>query len=149
MWSHCVLSVLTSGDCATQWAPSGEALLSHSHITLGQWKDRILQLQDLSAVLWDNMGIATLAEFRYSEALKAGNEALVGRAPFLAFLKSPAKDFSRLIRSPFPSAGRRTFGSRAPCFAGSCRAWLTCCLRAYRKATWKVVRVLWRIPTLS
>lgn len=68
-WSRCVLGVLSSSESVGRWAPSGEALLSHSYITLGEWKDRIQQLQDLSAVLWDNMGMPTLAEFRYSKAL--------------------------------------------------------------------------------
>ncbi|KAI4802110.1 hypothetical protein KUCAC02_019968, partial [Chaenocephalus aceratus] len=40
------------------------ALLSLSHVTLGEWKERIQQLQDVSAVLWDNMAIPALAEFR-------------------------------------------------------------------------------------
>lgn len=69
MWSRCVLGVLSSSESGGQWAASGEALLSHSYITLGEWKDRIQQLQDLSAVLWDNMGMPSLAEFRYSKAL--------------------------------------------------------------------------------
>lgn len=71
VWSRCVLGVLSSSESGGQWAPSGEALLSHSYITLGEWKDRIQQLQDLSAVLWDNMGMPSLAEFRYSKALSA------------------------------------------------------------------------------
>lgn len=105
VWSRCVLGVLSSSESLCQWAPSGEALLSHSNITLGEWKDRIQQLQDLSAVLWDNMGMPTLAEFRCSKAaatqlygqclnrhkscfsyqkhqqnISAGNEALCGES---------------------------------------------------------------------
>lgn len=64
VWSRCILGVLGSSESVTGWAPSGEALLSHSYITLGEWTDRIQQLQDLSAVLWDNMGMSSLAEFR-------------------------------------------------------------------------------------
>lgn len=64
VWSHCILGVLGSSESVCGWAPSGEALLSHSYITLGEWTDRIQQLQDLSAVLWDNMGMSSLAEFR-------------------------------------------------------------------------------------
>lgn len=65
VWSRCILGVLSSCERVGRWSPSGEALLSHSYMTLGEWKDRLLQLQDLSAVLWDNMGMPSLAEFRY------------------------------------------------------------------------------------
>ncbi|XP_011610045.2 midasin isoform X2 [Takifugu rubripes] len=67
VWSRCILGVLGSSESVTGWAPSGEALLSHSYITLGEWTDRIQQLQDLSAVLWDNMGMSSLAEFRLTD----------------------------------------------------------------------------------
>lgn len=60
-----MLGVLGSSETGGQWEPSGEALLSLSHVTLGEWKDRIQQLQDVSAVLWDNMAIPTLAELRW------------------------------------------------------------------------------------
>lgn len=64
VWSHCMLGVLGSCESGSQWEPSGAALLSLSHVTLGEWKERIQQLQDMSAVLWDNMAVPTLAEFR-------------------------------------------------------------------------------------
>lgn len=59
-----MLGMLSSGETGGRWEPSGVALLSLSHVTLGEWKERIQQLQDVSAVLWDNMAIPTLAEFR-------------------------------------------------------------------------------------
>lgn len=59
-----MLGVLSSSEAAGQWEPSGEALLSMSRVSLGEWKERILQLQDVSAVLWDNMALPSLAEFR-------------------------------------------------------------------------------------
>lgn len=59
-----MLGVLSSSDAEGRWEPSGEALLSLSHVTLGEWKERIQQLQDVSAVLWDNMAFPSLAEFR-------------------------------------------------------------------------------------
>lgn len=65
VWSHCMLKVLSNCENGGQWEPSGEALLYYSHVSLGEWKERIQQLQDVSAVLWDNMAIPTLAEFRY------------------------------------------------------------------------------------
>nr|XP_046228345.1 midasin isoform X2 [Scatophagus argus] len=64
VWSRCMLGVLSNCETGGQWHPSGTALLSMSHVTLGEWKERIQQLQDVSAVLWDNMAIPTLAEFR-------------------------------------------------------------------------------------
>ncbi|XP_035534963.1 midasin [Morone saxatilis] len=64
VWSRCMMGVLSSSDTGGRWEPSGVALLSLSHVNLGEWKERIQQLQDVSAVLWDNMAIPTLAEFR-------------------------------------------------------------------------------------
>ncbi|KAM6905784.1 midasin isoform 2-T2 [Lycodopsis pacificus] len=64
VWSCCMLGVLCSSETGGRWEPSGVALLSLSHVTLGEWKERIQQLQDVSAVLWDNMALPALAEFR-------------------------------------------------------------------------------------
>ncbi|XP_071391101.1 midasin-like [Centroberyx affinis] len=64
VWSRCMLGVLSSSDTGGRWDPSGTALLSSSHVTLGEWRERIQQLQDITAVLWDNMAIPALAEFR-------------------------------------------------------------------------------------
>ncbi|XP_034383470.1 midasin isoform X2 [Cyclopterus lumpus] len=64
VWSSCMLGVLCSSETEGRWEPSGTALLSLSHVTLGEWKERIQQLQDVSAVLWDNMALPALAEFR-------------------------------------------------------------------------------------
>lgn len=64
VWSQCMLGVLSSSEAAAQWEPSEEALLSMSRVSLGEWKERIQQLQDVSAVLWDNMALPSLAEFR-------------------------------------------------------------------------------------
>ena len=59
-----MLGVLMSSETRDRWEPSAAVLLSLSHVTLGEWKERIQQLQDVSAVLWDNMAIPALAEFR-------------------------------------------------------------------------------------
>lgn len=64
VWSRCMLGVLSSSEAAGRWEPSGEALLSMSRVSLGEWKERVQQLQDVSAVLWDNMALPSLAEFR-------------------------------------------------------------------------------------
>ncbi|XP_061668786.1 midasin isoform X2 [Syngnathoides biaculeatus] len=57
MWSHCTLGVLTGSATGRQWEPSGSVLHLLSHVTLGEWKEQILQLQDLSSILWDNMAL--------------------------------------------------------------------------------------------
>ncbi|XP_054474709.1 midasin [Anoplopoma fimbria] len=64
VWSRCMLGVLCNSETGGRWDPSGAALLSLSHVTLGEWKERIQQLQDVSAVLWDNMALPALADFR-------------------------------------------------------------------------------------
>lgn len=64
VWSRCMFGVLSSGVTGDLQEPSGTTLLSLSHVILGEWKERMQQLQDLSAVLWDNMAIPALAEFR-------------------------------------------------------------------------------------
>ncbi|XP_034555077.1 midasin [Notolabrus celidotus] len=63
VWSHCMLGVLSSSETEGRWEPSGAALLTLSHVTLGEWKERIQQLQDVTAVLWDNMAAPALADF--------------------------------------------------------------------------------------
>uniref|UniRef100_A0A3P9MDK6 Midasin n=1 Tax=Oryzias latipes TaxID=8090 RepID=A0A3P9MDK6_ORYLA len=62
VWSRCMMGVL-GADGSGRWEPAGSALLSLCRVGLGEWKGRIQQLQDVSAVLWDNMGVAALAEF--------------------------------------------------------------------------------------
>ncbi|XP_069561962.1 midasin [Brachyistius frenatus] len=64
VWSHCTLGVLSSSETGGRCKPSAVALLSLSHVSLGEWKERMQQLQDVSAVLWNNMSLPALAEFR-------------------------------------------------------------------------------------
>ncbi|XP_030578137.1 midasin [Archocentrus centrarchus] len=64
VWSRCMLELLSSRETCGRWEPSGETFLSLSHVRLGDWKGRIQQLQDVSAVLWENMAIHALADFR-------------------------------------------------------------------------------------
>lgn len=59
-----MLGVLSNSEAEDHWEPSEAALLSLSYVTLGEWKKSIQQLQDVSAVLWDNMALRALAEFR-------------------------------------------------------------------------------------
>ncbi|KAJ8270795.1 hypothetical protein GJAV_G00119370 [Gymnothorax javanicus] len=67
VWSRCVLEVLSSNDVGGRWDPTGASLLSSSGVTLGEWRERVKQLQDLSAVLWDNMAMPALADFRSTD----------------------------------------------------------------------------------
>lgn len=64
VWSRCVLGILSSSEMGGCWDPSGFSLLTASRVSLGEWKERIGQLQDLSTVLWDNLAMSELAEFR-------------------------------------------------------------------------------------
>ncbi|XP_064196020.1 midasin isoform X1 [Anguilla rostrata] len=67
VWSRCVMEVLSSNEVGGRWDPAGEALLSSSRVTLGEWRERTKQLQDLSAILWDNMAMPALADFRSTD----------------------------------------------------------------------------------
>uniref|UniRef100_A0A3B3CZB6 Midasin n=1 Tax=Oryzias melastigma TaxID=30732 RepID=A0A3B3CZB6_ORYME len=62
VWSRGMVGVL-GADGTGRWEPGGPALLSLCRVTLGEWKGRIQQLQDVSAVLWENMGAAALTDF--------------------------------------------------------------------------------------
>ncbi|XP_070405869.1 midasin isoform X3 [Nothobranchius furzeri] len=66
VWSHCMLGVLSSGGAGGR-GPEEESVFSLSHVGLGAWKERVLQLQDVSAVLWDNMAAPALVEFRATD----------------------------------------------------------------------------------
>ncbi|TRZ01341.1 hypothetical protein DNTS_001208 [Danionella cerebrum] len=72
VWSRCILGVLSSTDAGGKWDPSGSLFLSSSRVTLGEWRERTGQLQDLSAVIWDNMAISELADFRLGDCRLQG-----------------------------------------------------------------------------
>ncbi|KAM9495289.1 midasin [Clarias gariepinus] len=67
VWSRCVLGVLSSSEAGGHWDPSGTSFLTSSRVTLGEWRERIGQLQDLSAVLWDNLAMSEIADFRLTD----------------------------------------------------------------------------------
>uniref|UniRef100_A0A674E136 Midasin n=1 Tax=Salmo trutta TaxID=8032 RepID=A0A674E136_SALTR len=67
VWSRCMLGVLSSSETGGRWDPTGTSLLSSSRVTLGEWRERTEQLQDVTAVLWDNMAVPALAEFRSTD----------------------------------------------------------------------------------
>ncbi|XP_043076462.1 midasin [Puntigrus tetrazona] len=72
VWSRCMLGVLSSTDAGGRWDPSGSHFLSSSRLTLGEWRERTGQLQDLSAVIWDNMAMSELADFRLTDCRLQG-----------------------------------------------------------------------------
>ncbi|KAF4099466.1 hypothetical protein G5714_019592 [Onychostoma macrolepis] len=72
VWSRCMLGVLSSTDAGGRWDPSGSHFLSSSRLTLGEWRERTGQLQDLSAVIWDNMALPELADFRLTDCRLQG-----------------------------------------------------------------------------
>lgn len=55
---------------------SGLPVLSSSHVTLGAWVERRQQLRDVSAVLWTNMAVPVVAEFRYPLSWVDGTAAV-------------------------------------------------------------------------
>ncbi|XP_076872534.1 midasin isoform X2 [Brachyhypopomus gauderio] len=67
VWSRCILGVLSGSEVGGHWDPSGSSFLSSSRVTLGEWRERIGQLQDLSTVLWDNMAMPDLADYRLTD----------------------------------------------------------------------------------
>ncbi|KAF5899322.1 midasin-like, partial [Clarias magur] len=67
VWSRCVLGVLSGSETGGRWDPSGTSFLTSSRVTLGEWRERIGQLQDLSVVLWDNLAMTELADFRLTD----------------------------------------------------------------------------------
>ncbi|XP_040596448.1 midasin isoform X2 [Mesocricetus auratus] len=70
--SRCCFGVLTSSSRASHWDVSGLPLLSSSHVTLGEWVERAQQLQDISSLLWTNMAVPSVAEFRHTDSRLQG-----------------------------------------------------------------------------
>lgn len=67
LWSHCMLGVLRGSGPGRLWDPSGQCLMTSSHVRLGEWRERLQQLKDVSAVAWDNMALPALADFRWTD----------------------------------------------------------------------------------
>ncbi|XP_037374649.1 midasin [Talpa occidentalis] len=72
MFSKCCFEVLTSSCRASPWDVSGLPILSSSHVTLGEWVERAQQLQEISSVLWTNMTVPSVAEFRRTDSQLQG-----------------------------------------------------------------------------
>ncbi|XP_043295395.1 midasin isoform X1 [Cervus canadensis] len=68
VFSKCCFEIVTSSCRAGPWDVSGLPVLSSSHVTLGAWVERRQQLRDVSAVLWTNMAVPVVAEFRRTDS---------------------------------------------------------------------------------
>ncbi|XP_020142630.2 midasin isoform X1 [Microcebus murinus] len=72
VFSKCCFEILTSSCRASRWDVSGLPILSSSHVTLGEWVERAQQLQDIRSVLWTNMTVPSVAEFRRTDSRLQG-----------------------------------------------------------------------------
>ncbi|XP_013856609.1 midasin, partial [Austrofundulus limnaeus] len=66
VWSFCMLGVLSSRGRGGEEV-RGADLCCLSYGSLGEWKERILQLQHFSTVLWENMARPAWTDFRVSD----------------------------------------------------------------------------------
>jgi midasin len=87
VFSKCCFEVLTGSCRASPWDVSGLPILSSSHVILGEWVERAQQLQDVSSLLWTNMAVPSVAEFRYS--------LLEQNIKFLSVFQSRERDLVR------------------------------------------------------
>ncbi|XP_070306217.1 midasin isoform X2 [Odocoileus virginianus] len=72
VFSKCCFEVVTSSCRAGRWDVSGLPVLSSSRVTLGEWAERCQQLRDVSAMLWTNMAVPVVAEFRRTDSRLQG-----------------------------------------------------------------------------
>ncbi|XP_073934254.1 midasin isoform X1 [Castor canadensis] len=72
VFSKCCFEVLTGSCRASPWDVSGLPILSSSHVILGEWVERAQQLQDVSSLLWTNMAVPSVAEFRRTDSQLQG-----------------------------------------------------------------------------
>ncbi|KAL8186257.1 UNVERIFIED_CONTAM: hypothetical protein K2H54_066664, partial [Gekko kuhli] len=52
----------------SQWDVTGLPILLASNVTLGEWMERAQQLQEVRAVLWNNLAFSSMAEFRFTDS---------------------------------------------------------------------------------
>ncbi|RLW12433.1 hypothetical protein DV515_00000890 [Chloebia gouldiae] len=72
VFSKCFFEVLTCSSKTSQWDVSGLPVLSSSHVTLGEWMERAQQLHKVSTVLWTNLAVSSIADFRHTDARLQG-----------------------------------------------------------------------------
>ncbi|XP_060119521.1 midasin-like [Heteronotia binoei] len=68
VFSKCLSEILTSSGKWSQWEVTGLPLLLASNVTLGEWLERAQQLQEVRAVLWNNLTFSFMAEFRFTDS---------------------------------------------------------------------------------
>uniref|UniRef100_A0A3B4AV04 Midasin n=1 Tax=Periophthalmus magnuspinnatus TaxID=409849 RepID=A0A3B4AV04_9GOBI len=67
VWSRCMLGVLSGSVTGTRWDPSGLNLMTSSPLRLGEWRERVQQLRDVSSVALANLTFPVLADFRLTD----------------------------------------------------------------------------------
>ncbi|KAK2507590.1 hypothetical protein MC885_004960, partial [Smutsia gigantea] len=72
IFSKCCFDVLNSSCRVRPWDVSGLCMLSSLHVTLGEWVERAQQLRDITLVLWTNMAVSAVAEFRRTDSQLQG-----------------------------------------------------------------------------
>ncbi|XP_078068621.1 midasin [Mustelus asterias] len=66
--SKCFFEILTNTKQSTSGTVSGTGVIMVSHVTLGEWLERMQQLQEVSLVLWTNMAVCSFADFRFTDS---------------------------------------------------------------------------------
>ncbi|XP_072355863.1 midasin [Scyliorhinus torazame] len=66
--SKCFFEILTNTNQRTSGSVSGTGVIMVSHVTLGEWQERMQQLQEISLVLWTNMAVCSFANFRFTDS---------------------------------------------------------------------------------
>ncbi|XP_012665398.1 midasin [Otolemur garnettii] len=72
IFSKCCFEVMTNRCRSSSWDVGGLPILSSSHVTLGEWVERAQQFQDINSVLWTNMAVPSVAEFRRTDSRLQG-----------------------------------------------------------------------------
>ncbi|XP_038145137.1 midasin isoform X1 [Cyprinodon tularosa] len=107
VWSHCILGMLSSSGSSGGMEPGAGALLASSHVCLGEWKERLQQLEVVSSVLWDNMAFPAAAPFRATD-LRLQGAVLRRQLQSMADLLPPnmqegyMESCESLVEHPYP-----------------------------------------------
>ncbi|KAE8602908.1 hypothetical protein XENTR_v10014171 [Xenopus tropicalis] len=72
VFSKCFCEVLTSSSKAIPWNVSGLPVLLSSHVSLGEWSERLNRLREISSTLWSNMTVSSMANFRSTDSRLQG-----------------------------------------------------------------------------
>ncbi|KAG8456773.1 hypothetical protein GDO86_002525, partial [Hymenochirus boettgeri] len=72
VFSKCFCEVLTSSSKAIPWDVTGFPVLISSRVSVGEWTERLQQLKEMSAILWSNMSVSSIASFRNTDSRLQG-----------------------------------------------------------------------------